>query len=98
MAYTLAKSYLYACPKPGYARNRSRAACFNEGFLKQTILSSKKLAGKRIVTVSWSGDTWDFLCVRYNVGQRLLEDCYMVTNRWKTTIFCGAQTVIRRAL
>ena len=48
MAYTLVESYLYACPKVGYARNRSRTACFNEGFLKQAILSSKWLADKRV--------------------------------------------------
>ena len=48
MAYTLVESYLYACPKVGYARNRSRTACFNEGFLKQAILGSKRLAGKRV--------------------------------------------------
>ena len=40
--------YAYACPKVGHARNRSRTACFNEGFLKQAILSSKQLAGKRV--------------------------------------------------
>ena len=34
MAYTLAESYLYACSKVRYARNRSRTACFNEGFLR----------------------------------------------------------------
>ena len=48
MAYTLVESYLYACPKVGYARNRSRTACFNEGFLKQAILGSKKLAEKPV--------------------------------------------------
>ena len=48
MAYTLEESYLYACPKVGYARNRSRTACFNEGFLKQAILGSKKLAEKPV--------------------------------------------------
>jgi len=48
MAYTLVESYLYARPKVGYARNRSRTACFNEGFLKQAILGSKRLAGKRV--------------------------------------------------
>ena len=40
----LSQTYLYACPKLGYARNRSRATCFNEGFLKQAILGSKRLA------------------------------------------------------
>jgi hypothetical protein len=40
----LSQAYLYACPKLRYARNRSRTACFNERFLKQAILSSKKLA------------------------------------------------------
>ena len=34
--------------KVGYARNRSRTACFNEGFLKQAILGSKRLAGKQV--------------------------------------------------
>ena len=48
MACTLVESYLYACPKVGYARNRSRTACFNEGFLKQAILGSKRLADKRV--------------------------------------------------
>jgi len=48
MACTLVESYLYACPKVGYARNRSRTACFNEGFLKQAILGSKRLAGKQV--------------------------------------------------
>ena len=50
MAYTLVESYLYARPKVGYARNRSRTACFNEGFLKQAILGSKRLAGKPVDT------------------------------------------------
>ena len=48
MAHTLVQSYLYARPKVGYARNRSRTACFNEGFLKQAILGSKKLAEKPV--------------------------------------------------
>ena len=48
MAYTLAESYLYAYPKVGYARNRSRKACFNEGFLKQAILGSKRLTEERV--------------------------------------------------
>ena len=48
MACTLVESYLYAYPKVGYARNRSRTACFNEGFLKQAILGSKKLAEERV--------------------------------------------------
>ena len=51
MAYTLVESYLYACTKVGHARNRSRTAntaCFNEGFLKQAILGSKKLAEKPV--------------------------------------------------
>ena len=48
MAYTLAEGFLYACPKLGYARDRSRTACFNEGFLKQAILGSKQLAEKPV--------------------------------------------------
>ena len=52
MAYTLVESYLYACPKVGYARNRSRTACFNEGFLKQAILGSKQLAEEQVDTRS----------------------------------------------
>ena len=48
MAYTLVENNLYACPKVGYARNRSRTACFYEGFLKQAILGSKRLAGKQV--------------------------------------------------
>ena len=48
MACTLVESYLYACPKVGYARNRSRTACFNEGFLKQAILGSKRLAEEQV--------------------------------------------------
>ena len=51
MAYTLVESYIYACPKVGYARDRSRTACFNEGFLKQAILGSKKLAEKPVDSV-----------------------------------------------
>ena len=35
----------------GYARNRSRTACFNEGFLKQAILGSKRLAEEQVDTV-----------------------------------------------
>ena len=46
----LSQTYLYACPKLGYARNRSRTACFNEGFLKQAILGSKRLAGNAVDT------------------------------------------------
>ena len=48
MARILAESDLYAYPKLGYARSRSRTVCFNEGFLKQAILGSKKLAEERV--------------------------------------------------
>ena len=46
--HIVVESYLYARPKVGYARNRSRKACFNEGFLKQAILGSKRLAEKPV--------------------------------------------------
>ena len=51
MAYTLVESYSYACPKVrkvGHAGNCSRTTFFNEGFLEQAILSSKRLAGKQV--------------------------------------------------
>ena len=47
-ASRLVESYLYACPKVGHARNRSRTACFNGRFLKQAILGSKQLAGEQV--------------------------------------------------
>ena len=64
MAYTLVESYLYACPKVGYARIRSRTACFNEGFLKQAILSSKQLAEERVDSSPYDGrPAWASNCV-----------------------------------
>ena len=54
-------SYLYACPKVGHARNRSRTAYFNGRFLKQAILSSKRLAGEpvdRQGLVRGQGTSW----------------------------------------
>ena len=50
MAYTLVESYSHARPKVGYARNRSRKACINEGFLKHAILGSKRLTEERVDT------------------------------------------------
>ena len=87
MAYTLMESYLYACPKLCYARNRSRTACFNERFLKQAILSSKKLARNAVDTLLWKYS-------KYTIGFASVVHCWVFLHERidesefdKTTLF-----------